>query len=472
MGPDQCTAQPLAFHQTSCDDTSVAVAEISAGAERQWSLRTLFHRKITANNEAFSGIHPVVALESHQESLAPLVKMALDNSSRSFGSVDLVCATRGPGMRSNLSCGLDTAKGLALGLRVPFIGVHHMQAHALTPRLVSAMRTQPAEHLEDGVAGKPMFPFLTALLSGGHTMLLESQNLVEHRILAETQDIALGDCLDKVARAVVPTDRLSAPYGKALEDFAFPNGEADFDYTPPYQRRHELETRGTSWAWSLSPPISKSGAKKMIYSFSGLLSAVERIMRHPSDPDGQMNQSICRDPADVTIAERRELAREAQRVAFEHFASRMLLYLESHGTAVGPGLGSVDAPPPDLSADNIACLDLNGQKQRSRANISTLVVSGGVASSAYLRHVLRRILDVRGFPHLALNFPSPELCTDNALMIAWAGWEMFQAGYRSRMDVRPLRKWSMDSASPDGGILGTNGRNFETEKKPELVSRC
>jgi N6-L-threonylcarbamoyladenine synthase len=122
-------------------------------------------------------------------------------------------------MRSNLAVGLDTAKGLALGFNVPFLAIHHMQAHALTPRLVNAMKAT----VSGGAAVlQPAFPFLTILVSGGHTMLIDSAGLTDHAILAETGDIALGDCLDKAARAILPQHLLKAPYGKALEDFAFP----------------------------------------------------------------------------------------------------------------------------------------------------------------------------------------------------------------------------------------------------------
>ena len=118
------------------------------------------------------------------------------------------------------------------------------------------------------------------------------------------------------------------------------------------------------------------------------------------------------------------MAREIQRVAFEHLASRILLHVSS-------------------------CPE--GERPK------TIVVSGGVASNKYLRRVLREILDVRGFHDVELNFPPVELCTDNALMIAWAGYEMAMAGYSSALDVGPIRKWSMDSTATDGGILGADG---------------
>jgi len=80
-----------------------------------------------------------------------------------------------------------------------------------------------------------------------------------------------------------------------------------------------------------------------------------------------------------------------------------------------------------------------------------------VASNQFLRHVLRTTLDARGYRHIRLHFPPIELCTDNALMIAWAASEMYSAGYSSDLNIGPIRKWSMDPQAEDGGILGANG---------------
>ena len=173
--------------ETSCDDTSVAILEKGNGAPQGGPAAVLhFHEKVTANNDAFNGIHPIVALESHQSSLGHLVKKALqhlpiaspvdgahtNSSSSPAGQSNnrrvpgFISVTRGPGMRSNLSVGLDTAKGLSLAWNIPLIGVHHMQAHALTPRLVSALFSKANS------PPQPDFPFLSLLVSGGHSMLI------------------------------------------------------------------------------------------------------------------------------------------------------------------------------------------------------------------------------------------------------------------------------------------------------------
>lgn len=361
-------------------------------------------------------------------------------------------------MRSNLTVGLELAKGLSLAWGVPLLGVHHMQAHALTPRLCSTL-----EDLPDLYRGpwsyenlQPSFPYLSVLASGGHTMLVNSTGLTDHHILASTGDIAIGDCLDKAAREVLPSDHLKPPYGKALEDFAFPNGARDYSYTAPARRQEELARRPTKWGWSLGAPLaeSKGGDKsstRMIFSFGGLLTNVQRYMRQKVTSDGAA-LAEAREPDSISIDERREMAREVLRVTFEHLASRILLYLKETS-------------------------DPKGKKSTTQApdQIDTVIVSGGVASNRFLRHVLRAMLDARGYPHIKVAFPPPSLCTDNALMIAWAGLEMYASGYQSTLNITPIRKWSMDPRAEDGGILGAegwlqNGKALPAIQKSEAIT--
>ena len=107
--------------ETSCDDTSVAIVEKGVH-DGNTVARLHFHNKLTSNNTAFQGVHPLLALKSHQENLASLIAEAIDHLPTHGGArrlPDFVSVTRGPGMRSNLMCGLDTAKGLAVAWQVP-----------------------------------------------------------------------------------------------------------------------------------------------------------------------------------------------------------------------------------------------------------------------------------------------------------------------------------------------------------------
>ncbi|KAI4233747.1 MAG: hypothetical protein L6R40_006979 [Gallowayella cf. fulva] len=431
------------------DDTSVAVLE-TANAEDppsdQPAAKLHFHEKITADNAQYRGVHPMVALESHNKQLAPLITRAIhalppSSHGSSFsvrsanGSLlkqkpDFVSVTRGPGMLSSLTTGLNTAKGLAIAWQVPLLGVNHMQAHALTPRLVHALESRSGEHPQPGL------PFLSLLVSGGHTMLVHSKALTHHAILATTLDVAIGDAIDKMARQILPADIIQSSgeimYGRLLERFAFPNGSQEYEYVAPSTRAEEMSSKPSSWGWALAPPLAKtrsgSRSKALEFSFAGLGSAIERVC--------QTRETV------LMLDERVELAREALRVAFEHLASRVLMALQQLGGGHCVGTERID----------------------------TVVVSGGVASNSFLRLMyvgasilknyaanctrLRSFLDIRGFAHIRLIFPPPSLCTDNAAMIAWTGTEMYKAGFESDLNCRALRKWSIDPDAEDGGILG------------------
>jgi N6-L-threonylcarbamoyladenine synthase len=278
-----------------------------------------------------------------------------------------------------------------------------MQAHALTPRLVHALQSTSTD--------APRFPFLTLLVSGGHTILVHSQSLTQHAILAESLDTAIGDCLDKCGRAILsPAQRSSATdtsYGKHLSTYAFPSPESFATYPIPHKRADELQKPTNEYDWSIHAPLS--GTKDLAFSFCGLAAHATRIAQK------QPNMSD---------AERLLLARTALGTAFEHLASRTVLALKSLAS------------------------------RPSQAPIGTLVVSGGVAANDFLRWFLRRFLDVRGYEAVQLVFPPVDLCTDNAAMIAWTGLEMFEAGFRSSLAVTAVRKWSLDAAADDGGLLG------------------
>ncbi|CAM1505595.1 Fc.00g112320.m01.CDS01 [Cosmosporella sp. VM-42] len=434
--------------ETSCDDTGVAILDHTPR-----STKLLYNERISSDNRAFKGIHPLVAVKGHAEALAPLVKRALsflpdakeDDGGRRVVQVDgvrkqlpdFVSVTRGPGMRSNLGIGLDMAKGLAVAWGVPLVGVHHMQAHALTPRLARAlgmsMGETPAAVSKSASASTtntnedpktkgpnntgPNFPFLSLLVSGGHTQLVHSTSLTAHSILATTGDIAIGNLLDQTARDILPADVFDASdhvmYGRLLEAFAFPDPSTeayDAVFTPARSRGEEMKDVDTGYDWTVPLPFRQS--RKLAFSFSSIYTHVH-------------NLATAR--IDIPLPERRALAQQTMAAAFRHLAGRLVLALEDL---------------PDLRSSR------------------TLVVAGGVASNKFLMHVLRRTLEARGFAvdkegGLEIVAPPVELCTDNAAMIAWTGMEMFEAGWESELGITGIGRWPMDGEG--GGILGVDG---------------
>jgi N6-L-threonylcarbamoyladenine synthase len=414
--------------ETSCDDTCVAIlSKPKAGSGGRTEL--LFNEKITLKNSGKGGIVPVDAIHSHQEHLSSLINKGLrslpdpDEDIRLARTIwlsdgtprqkpDFVSVTRGPGSSQALAVGLFEAKGLATAWQIPMVGAHHMQAHALTPRLAHALgRKSPV-----GLHGRrPEFPFLTLLVSGGHTMLLHSKSLVDHEILATTHDSAIGDALDKCGRAILPASvrrkMPDASYAKYMSEWAFDTPETFASWPIRKWRHEELNKWNNEYGWRMSTPFAES--RKLAFSFASIPTQVDRIIEKRT-VEGSMDDE-----------ERRTLARTALGISFEHLASRT-----------------------DIALKNLA---------NSKANIRTLIVSGGVASNDFLRFYLRKFFIERGSKYMDIVFPPVELCSDNAAMIAWAATEMFEAGWTTNLNCGPIRKWSMDAASDDGGILGVEG---------------
>ncbi|KAI9216975.1 glycoprotease family-domain-containing protein [Blastocladiella britannica] len=172
--------------ETSCDDTSVALVDSNC------TIRALVTRNQNALHEPTGGIVPTNAAIAHSMALPAVIREALDaaglHSLKDLEQIDAIAATRGPGLAPCLGVGLCAAKNLAGMLNVPLIGVHHMEAHALTPRLTES----PA----------PVFPYLSLLVSGGHSLLILTEGLGQHTILGTSLDDAVGEAFDKTARTL------------------------------------------------------------------------------------------------------------------------------------------------------------------------------------------------------------------------------------------------------------------------------
>jgi N6-L-threonylcarbamoyladenine synthase len=212
----------LAF-ETSCDETAVALLEADGRvrASRVASQEDA-HR-------AFGGVVPEIAARAHLQNLPPLLDEALADAGASLADVFAVAATAGPGLVGALLVGLSEGKGLALGLGVPFVPVHHIEAHALSPFV--------------DPAGGPAAPvperFGALVVSGGHTHLYRFHGPGIDR-LARTRDDAAGEAFDKVAKMAglgypggPAVDRL-ARRGRAARPFAVPqfkDRSTDFSFS-------------------------------------------------------------------------------------------------------------------------------------------------------------------------------------------------------------------------------------------------
>ncbi len=179
--------------ETSCDETAAAVI-------RDGELLC----NIVASQEVhlqYGGVVPELASRAHMAKMVPIVHKALETSGLSLQDIDVVAATYGPGLIGSLLVGLTFAKGLALSLKCPFLGINHLEGH-----LFSAMLEHPTLEM----------PFLCLIVSGGHTILAEVRGVGDYVILGQTRDDAAGEAFDKVAKIL----ELPYPGGPAIDKLA------------------------------------------------------------------------------------------------------------------------------------------------------------------------------------------------------------------------------------------------------------
>ncbi|HEY5077846.1 MAG TPA: tRNA (adenosine(37)-N6)-threonylcarbamoyltransferase complex transferase subunit TsaD [Acidimicrobiia bacterium] len=222
--------------ETSCDETAAAVVDDG----RQ--VRSSVVASQAELHARYGGVVPEVASRAHVELICDVIEQALVEAGSSLDELDAVAAVRGPGLAGALLVGVSAAKAISLASRVPYVGVHHHEAH-----LYAAMIEDP--QLEP--------PLVTLVVSGGHTLLIAMEDHGRYRVLGETVDDAAGEAFDKVARYL---------------GLGYPGG-------PEIDR---LAREGDPEAIRFPRPMRGEGHD---FSFSGLKTAVVQYVRKHPDTD-------------------------------------------------------------------------------------------------------------------------------------------------------------------------------------------
>ena len=231
--------------ETSCDETAAAIVARRADAP-DGPGRILANRVLRQEaHAAYGGVVPELAARAHVEHLDRLVGEALAEAGLRLNQLDGIAATAGPGLVGGLMVGMTTAKALALAADKPFIGVNHLEAHALTIRLTHGLA----------------FPYLMLLISGGHCQLAAIHGVGRAALYGTTRDDAVGEVLDKAAMML----GLGWPGGAAVEQAARRVRPADAARVPRLPR-----------------PLC--GAPGMEFSFSGLKTALARALARDPAP--------------------------------------------------------------------------------------------------------------------------------------------------------------------------------------------
>jgi N6-L-threonylcarbamoyladenine synthase len=244
MNGDQGPTRLLAL-ETSCDETSAAVLTTDAGRTRLDSL-VILSQDI---HQIFGGVVPELASRAHLKTIEPVVDRALDEAGIALEDVTGIAVTAGPGLVGALLVGVMYGKTLAHALRLPLLGVHHLEGHLF------------AATLEDAEF-RP--PFVGLLVSGGHTLLLDVPEWGTYRLLGQTRDDAAGEAFDKVGTLL----GLGYPGGPAIERLAATGRPGRYDFPRPMLKE-----------------LSRSGPDRYAFSFSGLKTAVLRAVRASQDLD-------------------------------------------------------------------------------------------------------------------------------------------------------------------------------------------
>jgi len=252
--------------ESSCDETAAAVWLGDHLASNIIASQDVHHR--------FGGVVPELASRAHIQHILPTVESALSKANLDKHDLDGIAVTYGPGLAGSLLVGLNFAKAMALALRKPFVGVHHIEGHVLSNSVLAA---------------GPVPPFISLVVSGGHTQLMLVKEWGHYQILGRTRDDAVGEAFDKVARML----NLPYPGGPAIEKLA-QGGQASY----------------------VRFPEGKIKDNELDFSFSGLKTAVLYYLHSLSE--------------DERIEHRADIAASFQEAAIGALAAKSLRALENH----------------------------------------------------------------------------------------------------------------------------------------------
>lgn len=260
---------------TSCDDTSAAVAKDTEILSNIISSQVEFHKE-------WGGVVPNLARRAHEEKIDTVVQKAVKHAGVSLEDIDVFAVTKGPGLAIALEVGIKKAQQLAERYDKPVVAVNHMEGHIYS------------NFVEPGNTEKIIFPLLALLVSGSHTELVLMKNHGEYEILGETLDDAAGEAFDKVARML----GLGYPGGAALAKMAEKGDPNSYKLPVPLTQRKDLD-----------------------FSFSGLKTALLRLVKEVTK-DGA---------AALTRQHIENIAASFQRVAVQHLLQRTKRAVEQTG---------------------------------------------------------------------------------------------------------------------------------------------
>ncbi len=227
--------------ESSCDETAAAVVE-----DGRKVLSNVISSQVE-EHKIYGGVVPEIASRRHSENISDVVNKALADADCNFESIDAIAVTYAPGLIGALLVGVNYAKGLSFATGKPLIPVHHLRSH-IAANYITHCKLEP--------------PFLSLVVSGGHSHIINVKSYTDFEIIGRTRDDAAGECLDKAARA------MGVPYP----------GGANLD---------KIAKDGNSDAYKFPHP--RIDGSPLDFSFSGLKTSVINIIHNASQKGEDVN---------------------------------------------------------------------------------------------------------------------------------------------------------------------------------------
>jgi N6-L-threonylcarbamoyladenine synthase len=375
--------------ESSCDETAAAV--VRSGEQ----LVSNVVASQIATHQPYGGVVPELASREHLKAIVPVVRQALAEANQTYGSVDAIAVTQGPGLAGALLVGISYAKALAFALDKPLIAVNHLEGHIHAVLLEERQKGNHELH----------FPVLALVVSGGHTHLYLASQKNEswtYENIGHTRDDAAGEAFDKVAKLL----GLGYPGGPIIDRLA-PHGGPTAVKFPPAQIKHrdrrdhrEKDHHGKERGSHEEKEVDQP---RFDFSYSGIKTAVLRYVEvHDMRDSIELRRTAL---ANIPKPKLEDYLANCDKKTFDLVASFQRAIVE------------------DLVGKTLAA---------ARAHdVATLFVTGGVAANNELRKTFEQQGAEDGIP---VYFPSRPLSTDNAAMIAAAAYPKFLAKDFAAMD--------------------------------------
>ncbi len=318
---------------TSCDDTAIGVSRGNIVIANIIASQVLHF--------AFGGVMPEIASREHLTAIDRVLELALLEAKIKLEDVDVIAATRGPGLAGSLLVGFTYARALAFALQKPFYAMHHLEGH-----------------IQASLASDPMLepPFLALVVSGGHTHLFDVPALGQYVLVGATKDDAAGEAFDKVAR---------------LLELGFPGGPAI----------SQAATFGDARGYPFSVPMQ--GQKGFDFSYSGIKNAARlavaarargEVTASANDIAASFQRVVVESLVNTTTRAAKSLGRNTIVVSGGVAANQALR--ERFETVAARESWRVLFPPQGLNTDNGAMIALAGFVRAARGDAPDSFAAG------------------------------------------------------------------------------------------------